>query len=242
MNREDTIAAWLKEKHKQCTDRTFVTLSYAQSIDGSIALKKDKPLHMSCQKIQVLSHQIRSQHDALLVGIGTILADDPQLTVRHVAGENPQPVILDSALRFPINSRVLEHEPKPWIFTNDRASKVKKNTLEKIGVRVLRAKANDQNQIDIAYVIRELYFLGVTSLLVEGGAKVISHFIRQKSVDATILFLTPIFVGGLNPLQLQNDQHSILPNDSGFPRMRVVGCIQVDTDIVIWGDYCMESC
>src|SRR4051794_24685033 len=91
-------------------DRPIVTLAYAQSLDGSIATAARRPLALSSQPALKLTHQLRAEHDAILVGIGTVLADDPLLTVRLVNGPNPVPVVLDSRLRLPSTARLLGHE------------------------------------------------------------------------------------------------------------------------------------
>ena len=87
--------------YHQSVGRPFVTLSYAQSLDGCIAAKRGQPLALSGPQSLTLTHQLRSAHDAIMVGIGTLLADNPRLTVRLVEGRDPQPVVLDSRLRFP---------------------------------------------------------------------------------------------------------------------------------------------
>ena len=79
----------------------IVTLAYAQTLNGMIAKKRGEPLVLSCEESMVMTHQLRAEHDVILVGIGTVLADDPRLTVRLVEGEDPQPVVLDSHLRCP---------------------------------------------------------------------------------------------------------------------------------------------
>jgi riboflavin-specific deaminase-like protein len=87
--------------HRQCLGRPFVTLSYAQSLDGSIADRPGRPLALSGEASMALTHSLRASHEAILVGIGTVLADNPSLNVRLVAGKNPQPIVVDSRLRFP---------------------------------------------------------------------------------------------------------------------------------------------
>lgn len=95
-------------------DRPFVTLSYAQSLDGSIALGDGRPLALSSPPSLFRTHALRARHDGLLVGVGTILTDDPRLTVRHAAGPNPRPVILDTQLRTPLPARVFANPSRPW--------------------------------------------------------------------------------------------------------------------------------
>ena len=86
--------------------RPFVTVSYAQSIDGSIASRTRQPIRLSGQLSMVLTHRLRARFDAILVGIGTVLTDNPHLTVRCAEGRNPQPVVLDTHLRIPIQSNL----------------------------------------------------------------------------------------------------------------------------------------
>jgi 3,4-dihydroxy 2-butanone 4-phosphate synthase/GTP cyclohydrolase II len=88
--------------------RPFVTLAYAQSLDGSLAARRGEPLSLSGLESQKLTHRLRASHSAILVGISTLLADDPQLNVRLVEGENPQPVVLDSRLRTRFKARVFQ--------------------------------------------------------------------------------------------------------------------------------------
>ncbi|MEZ4684476.1 MAG: GTP cyclohydrolase II, partial [Caldilineaceae bacterium] len=95
----------------------FVTLSYAQSIDGSIAAADGRPLRISGDRAMQMTHMLRAAHDAILVGVGTVLADDPRLTVRLAPGNDPQPIILDSSLRTPLTARCLQNARAPWLIT-----------------------------------------------------------------------------------------------------------------------------
>ncbi len=102
-------------------ERPYVTLSYAQSLDGSITARRGEPLAISGPESLEMTHRLRAEHDAILVGIGTLLADDPRLSVRLVAGADPQPIIVDSRLRFPLNARILLDGRSPWIATTEEA-------------------------------------------------------------------------------------------------------------------------
>src|SRR5690606_10285843 len=98
--------------------RPFVTLSYAQSLDGSIAIRSGEPLVLSGPESLCFTHHLRSIHDGILVGIGTVLSDDPQLTVRHCEGESPQPIVLDSQLRIPSTARLCcLPDKRCWVLT-----------------------------------------------------------------------------------------------------------------------------
>mmetsp|Transcript_34521 Transcript_34521/g.55844 ORF Transcript_34521/g.55844 Transcript_34521/m.55844 type:complete len:147 (+) Transcript_34521:57-497(+) len=87
-------------------NRPFVTLTYAQSLDGSISAERGSPLLLSGKESMTMTHALRAAHDAILVGVGTLIADDPSLNVRHVNGTNPRPIILDSSLRMPLNRKL----------------------------------------------------------------------------------------------------------------------------------------
>ena len=93
--------------------RPLVTISYAQSVDGSIATRDREQLRLSSPSSMVLTHRVRAANDAIVIGINTLMVDDPQLTVRLVEGTNPQPIILDSRLRVPLQARLLSRTPIP---------------------------------------------------------------------------------------------------------------------------------
>ena len=98
--------------HHARTGRPLVTLSYAQSLDGCIAAGPGQRLSLSGPEALMLTHELRAAHAAILVGIGTVLADDPRLTVRLVPGSHPQPVVVDSRLRIPDDCYLLRHGPR----------------------------------------------------------------------------------------------------------------------------------
>jgi GTP cyclohydrolase II len=219
----------LSSKHHE--DRPTVTMSYAQSLDGSIAVSRSQPFILSGRETRIMTHHLRAHHDALLVGIGTILSDNPQLDVRLAKGKDPQPVILDSTLRFPLDARALSHHLLPWIFTTDRASHDRKRELESLGVHIMRVRCDEYNQVDLPYVLRELHYLGVQTLLVEGGARVITAFFSYKLVDKFVITITPIIVGGLHAIE-----HLLVSETyKKFPKCRIVGTQQLGNDAVIWG-------
>src|SRR4029079_19395558 len=103
------------------TDRPFVTLAYAQSVAGSIALEPGRPFALSGPESMRLTHALRAAHDGILIGIGTLLSDDPRLTVRLVQGKSPQPVVVDSQLRTPLQARLFNGVPPraAWIAATD---------------------------------------------------------------------------------------------------------------------------
>jgi 3,4-dihydroxy 2-butanone 4-phosphate synthase/GTP cyclohydrolase II len=174
-----------------------------------------------------LTHRLRAAHDAILVGIGTVLADNPLLTVRLVDGVNPQPVILDSKLHFPSEANLL-HNPglSPWIATTEGTDPERQAVLEAAGARLLRFPANELGRVPLPALLACLADLGINSLMVEGGASVITAFLSQHLVDLIILTIAPVMVGGLRaPKVFITSQ----------PRLRDLGYERVGDDLIIWG-------
>lgn len=185
----------------RAVNRPFVTLSYAQSLDGSIAAEAGRPTRLSCLASLKMTHMLRACHQALLVGVETVLADDPRLNVRYVAGEDPRPVILDSHLRFPETARVLEASPKrPWIFASCKVPVARQRRFEGLGVRLFCVPEESPGRLDLLAVLRCLARHGIRTLMVEGGGCVIQAFLRQRLVDYCVLTVTPRFLGGVRAL------------------------------------------
>jgi GTP cyclohydrolase II len=185
--------------HRQRMGRPFVTLSYAQSLDGCITDRPGQPLALSSEEAMRLTHQLRAAHDAILVGIGAVLADNPRLTVRLAQGRNPQPVVVDSHLRFPLEANLITQSARPpWIATTDQADQEKQLALEAAGARILRLSANADGRVSLPALLTRLGELGINSLMVEGGARLITSFLAEQLVDGLVLTIAPTFVGGLH--------------------------------------------
>ena len=186
--------------------RPCVTLSYAQSIDGSIACRPGRPLALSCREAIVFTHRLRSIHDGILVGIGTILADNPLLTVRHVNGNSPQPIVVDGRLRFPVDAHARQHHRKmPWIATAEEPDPERERVLVKSGVKVLHIPFDPDGLIDLTVLLAQLREMKIESLMVEGGAQIITSFLKHRLVDQLVLTMAPVYIGGMQavwPLQI----------------------------------------
>ncbi len=208
-----------------------VTLSYAQSLDGSIAAEPGKPLQLSNPKSQALTHRLRSMHDAVLVGVNTLLSDDPRLTVRLVSGRNPRPIVLDSRLRSPLEAKLF-HPPcvPPIIATTDVASAVLEKELQAAGAHIVRMPSQPNGLVDLHMLLRHLYELGIHSLMVEGGAGVITDFLASQLVDQVVITITPQFVGGLSAVQPS------LLETPGSGRLTHVQCESFEGDLVVYAD------
>ena len=177
-----------------------VTLSYAQSLDGSIAASNRDRLTLSCNESMAFVHRLRANHDAILVGIDTVISDDPRLTVRLVCGHSPQPVVLDCRLRIPLGSKLFSGPKAPWIFTAPDHAPERRAAIEERGGKVFVVERTDFDRLDLPQLLTALYSQGIGSLLVEGGRTVITHFLNHHPVDQIHVTISPQFVGGLNVL------------------------------------------
>jgi GTP cyclohydrolase II len=216
--------------HRRCTGRPLVTLSYAQSLDGSIADRPGRPLALSGPQSMVLTHILRASHDAILVGIGTVLADNPRLNVRLVAGESPQPVVVDSRLRCPPYAELLKNGRSPWIAAGEEADAERQAALEAAGARVVRLPGKD-GWIDLASLLDHLGDRGINSLMVEGGAQIITSFLACRLVNQVVLTIAPLLVGGLRVV----DNLGYSPARR-FPRLRHLNYQVLGDDLVLRGE------
>ncbi len=188
----------LKAHSQKVQEQPFVTLSYAQSIDGSIAVHDGDSCSLSCGESMEMTHWLRTRHDALLVGVNTILVDDPQLNVRFCKGENPRPVILDSALRIPLDARVLVQIDKaPVVITTDQASAEKRQRLTELGASVYTVAIDDSGRVELKAALRLLKELGLKTIMVEGGAAIIDEFLSAQQVNYCVITVVPQLIGGL---------------------------------------------
>jgi 3,4-dihydroxy 2-butanone 4-phosphate synthase/GTP cyclohydrolase II len=185
--------------------RPIVTVTYAQSLNGSLAAAPGRPLALSGPQSLAFTHQLRAAHAAILVGVNTVLSDDPQLTVRlggaTAAGPNPQPIVLDSRLRCPLQARLLCHPTHAlWLATTDAAPAERQAALEAAGARVIRLPADAQGRVALPALLDWLGAQGLASLMVEGGAQTITAFLAQHLTDRLIVTLAPRLIGGLNAI------------------------------------------
>jgi 3,4-dihydroxy 2-butanone 4-phosphate synthase/GTP cyclohydrolase II len=217
--------------HLQRTGRPWVTLTYAQSLDGSIAARPGHPLALSGTQSQIFTHSLRAAHAAILVGIGTMLADNPRLSVRLVPGKNPQSIVLDSRLRFPSYSSLLQNGAGPWIATSETADTERQEVLEQRGAQVLRFPTGPAGGVNLPALLAALGARGINSLMVEGGAQVITSFLAEKLVDQLIVTIAPRLVGGLRVID-----KFVLPHSATLPRLGKVIYEQLGEDLIIWGE------
>jgi len=211
-------------------DRPFVVLSYAQSVDGSIAGRNRERLRLSGPESMHLTYSIRALCDTILVGIGTLLADDPRLTVKYAQGPNPHPIVLDTRLRTPEAARLLRHpDARPWLVHDPAAPRERVRALRRAGGDPVACPTDADGRIDLAALMRWLAGRGVNSIMVEGGARVITSFIRQQLVDLIIVTISPRLVAGLPVIDPAGANRTFdLHLDESFYQ-------PMGRDLVLWG-------
>jgi len=207
------------------TKRPFVTVKCAATLDGQIATRTGDARWVSGPESRRHVHRLRHGVDALLVGIGTVLADDPRLTTRleTLPGRDPVRIILDTHLRIPQDAKVLQ-EPSDSgtiIFSGPNIPPDRKAAIEKTGAKILDSPLKD-GRIDLISLMACLGGLKITSLLVEGGGRVIASALASGVVDKILIFYAPKLMGG-------NDGVGIC---SGKGAARMGDCIAVDQPAV----------
>jgi diaminohydroxyphosphoribosylaminopyrimidine deaminase/5-amino-6-(5-phosphoribosylamino)uracil reductase len=186
--------------------RPHVLLKLAASSDGKAGLAGRKPVAITGEVARQRVHQMRAEADAILVGIGTVLADDPHLTCRlpGMFERSPVRVVLDARLRIPLSTAIVgtAREVPVWVFGAHGASPVAEDILKAKGVEVFRVDAQD-GRLDLHQVVKLLAERGITRLMVEGGPTVAASFLAADLVDEAALFRSPNEIGltGINVLE-----------------------------------------
>jgi len=173
----------------------FVILKVAATLDGKIATRNGDSKWISGEASRRLVHRLRNQVDGILVGVGTVLRDNPFLTTRIKGGRDPYRIVLDSRLRIPEGAKVIGTSPsKAIIATTELAPREKIEELEKRGVQILIVDTKE-GRVDLKSCLSKLGEMGITSLLVEGGSHVNGSFLDEGLIDKLILFLSPKVIG-----------------------------------------------
>jgi GTP cyclohydrolase II len=175
-------------------DRPYVVLKYAQTLDGRIATGGGDSKWISSPEERRVAHAMRAACDAVMVGAGTVVADDPMLTVRMVPGASPIRVVLDSRLRVPAGARVLGPDAATIVLCGERSDPDRRAALRRQGVRVETVRQAPDG-VDLADGLARLRALGIRSLLVEGGAQVITSMLRGRMADRMVVAVAPLLLG-----------------------------------------------
>jgi diaminohydroxyphosphoribosylaminopyrimidine deaminase / 5-amino-6-(5-phosphoribosylamino)uracil reductase len=177
--------------------RPFVTVSYAQTLDGRLATMSGSSQWISSSESLRFSHQLRADHDAVMVGIGTVLRDNPRLTVRSVPGRDPLRVVADSSLRTPPSVALLANGAAAGtvIAVTSRASEERCAAARAQGAQVLQLGPDPQNRVDLSALFAVLHERGVGSVMVEGGARLITSLLQAHLVDRLAVCIAPKVLG-----------------------------------------------
>ncbi len=170
--------------------KPYVLINFASSLDGRLAVGTGEQTRLSCEEDMKRVNRIRNSVDGIMVGIGTIISDDPSLTVKkkYIENEevrNPVRIVLDSHLRIPENARVLDGTVKTIIYTTTVPDKKLNAEIRICGEGI----------VDLECVLEDLYRIGIKRLMVEGGSRVIGSFIEKKFYDEINIYMAPVIIG-----------------------------------------------
>ncbi|RMX65170.1 hypothetical protein DD238_004391 [Peronospora effusa] len=239
----------------------FVTLTYAQSIDGSLTAERGKPTLLSGPASLKMTHTLRTLHDGILVGIGTVIADNPSLNTRLAEGKCPRPIIIDTHLRCPTTIKLftLPTCEKPVILygrdSQDPDILMRKQTFEMMGVSIFECQTtpgdDGRNHVDLQDALQLLADLtdsfvtfyagvvkqhGINSIMIEGGSAILTSCLQQATtqhfIDLVVVTIVPTFIGGLRAVS------SLLPSittPSTFPRLKQPRFFVLEEDVIILG-------
>ncbi|CAH0488132.1 unnamed protein product [Peronospora farinosa] len=241
---ENRNRSFVEEKQKN--PLPFVTLTYAQSIDGSITAEKGKPTLLSGPASLKMTHTLRTLHDGILVGIGTVIADNPSLNTRLAEGRSPRPIIIDTHLRCPTTIKLftLPTCEKPVILygrdSQDPDILMRKQTFEMMGASIFECQTtpgdDGRNHVDLQDALRVVKQHGINSIMIEGGSAILTSCLQQATtqhfIDLVVVTIAPTFIGGLRAVS------SLLPSittPSTFPRLKQPRFFVLEEDVIILG-------
>jgi diaminohydroxyphosphoribosylaminopyrimidine deaminase/5-amino-6-(5-phosphoribosylamino)uracil reductase len=208
--------------------RPHVLLKLAVSADGKAGAAGRRPVAITGEAVRERVHLMRAQSDAIMVGIGTVLADDPMLTCRlpGMTAYSPVRIVLDSTLRLPLASRLVEsaRDVPVWVIAGADASRRAEETMQAAGVVVLRADATDRRLEPILALIAER---GITRLMVEGGPTLAAAFVKADLVDQAVSFQSSTVIGPDGIDALEGLPLTALTQS---PSLRPVSSAQIGTD------------
>jgi 2,5-diamino-6-(ribosylamino)-4(3H)-pyrimidinone 5'-phosphate reductase len=175
--------------------RPHVIINCAVSADGKIALPSRKQLRISCDEDIERMYKLRNKYDAVLVGIGTILSDNPRLTVKEKYVKKlkqPIRIILDTYCKTPVDSLAVNDQAKTFIITSKESNKKFNDNVE-----IIKCKTDSSGLIDLKCLLRLLNNHQIKTLMIEGGGTVIWNFLNQRLVDELFVYIAPVVIGGI---------------------------------------------
>jgi diaminohydroxyphosphoribosylaminopyrimidine deaminase/5-amino-6-(5-phosphoribosylamino)uracil reductase len=201
----EVVTGILEEKAKQVnesyikfitTKKPFVILKVAMTLDGKIATEEGQSKWISGEKSRKMVHRLRSSVDAVMTAIGTVKADDPQLTARIRNGRNPKRIVIDPSLEVSPDAKILKVPPETIIVTKDTRNPAvlrKAKLLLNIGSSIILYKAT----LDLDWLMERLGEKGITSIMIEGGSSLNAHALEDGIVDKVMFFIAPKIIGGI---------------------------------------------
>jgi len=233
---EAAAKALIQPWAKYVTEHTsFVTLKLAISLDGRIATRTGASKWITCPEARVKVQTLRAHHDAVMVGINTVLTDNPRLTVRDVPGRNPIRVIVDSKLRIPLGSQVVQtaNEIPTCVVTTLAAPATPEQALTHAGVRVIRVPATAEGRCDPVVMFRELAAREVVSVMCEGGSELAGSLLAHRLPDQLHVFVAPLLLGPRGRPGAVDWAGPENPGDA--PRIDPARWELCGTDAYVWG-------
>ncbi|WVR08591.1 hypothetical protein IAU60_005646 [Kwoniella sp. DSM 27419] len=229
------------------TSRPHITVTWAQSLDSKIAGPGGQRVMLSGKESMLMTHWLRTMHDAILIGVNTLILDDPRLQVNLLPSLGvppPQPLILDPQLRFPLNARILNEwntKPdqrgvtlkQPWVICGDQVDGSRRDEVERAGARVVAVPLDGHGRIPSHSLPDILTSLHLRSVMIEGGSRILSSFLHTPRrtdgsvlVDSVVVTVAPMFIG---------QGVGVVPEgeDEGLPELRTLHTETMGKDSVM---------
>ncbi|KAL9538643.1 hypothetical protein MBANPS3_010779 [Mucor bainieri] len=216
-------------------DRPFITLTFAQSLDGKIAKQRQQVL-ISGKESMAMTHRLRTLHDGIMVGIGTALVDNPQLNARYLSADTaikqPQPIVLDPFMVLPCNCKLIDNYQhgkgkQPWLLVSERALEEdpdRKAVMDKTGVKIIPIKELESGRLPLNDVFRALKAHGIHTLMIEGGSRIIQSCLKD-TWDQLIITTAPMFIGSAGVPAIQDS--------NGMPKLNNIKYQTMGRDSVL---------
>lgn len=224
------------------TNIPYVIMKAASSLDGKIALSTGESRWITGTVARRYSHRLRAMVDAVMVGIGTILTDDPSLNVRHINSKGKQPlrIILDSKLRIPVAAKVLQFKSgqmnsgqETLVVTTKAAATDKIEVLEKNGIKIMVVEEREDGAVGLKSLMQVLGKAGITSILIEGGSGVNASALREGIVDKVVMMYSPRIIGGSDSVNVVGGKSPESLDESVF--LKNISIRRLGEDIMIEG-------
>ncbi len=227
--------------HWMKTARPYVTLKAGMTLDGKLATATGESRWITGEVSRQEVHQVRCRVDAVLIGVGTVLADDPALTARQgprleqLTRRQPLRIVVDSRLRTPLKAQVLtqQDKAKTMIATTAAAPAARRSALHKKGIEILTLPSL-QGRVSLPALLKQLGRRGIISLLVEGGSEVNAAMLKAKLVDHIRLYIAPLLLGGRNAKGVIGGESPA--RLTGAVKLRHMVTRSLGNDLVVEGD------